>query len=176
MNRQILAIGIAALAVVAVVVWFVLGRDTATDSLESSGSPPVPVTTPEERAEDARSIIASLQEAGSIDYDEAFERAAEFQRVGRVADAQMLYFFAARANHARSAFELASMNDPNHHDPATSLAAEPEPFQAYRWYTAARDQGMTAAATRLEELHDWAETAAAAGDSEADRLLLQWED
>jgi hypothetical protein len=67
------------------------------------------------------------------------------------------------------------MNDPNHHSPETSLLAEPDAFQAFRWYSVARDGGIDTAAVRLDALREWAETAAAAGDSEADRLLLQWE-
>jgi hypothetical protein len=172
MNRQIWIISIAALAAVVTALWFVSNRESGDEAPLPASAP---VTTSIERAEDARSIIATLQEADTVDYDEAFERASEFQGSGRLADAQLLYFFGARGNHAQSAFELAAMNDPNHHDPATSLSPEPEPFQAYRWYSVAQQQGMTAAATRLAELHAWAETAAAAGDSEADRLLLQWE-
>jgi hypothetical protein len=67
------------------------------------------------------------------------------------------------------------MNDPNHHSPETSLLNEPDAFQAYRWYSAARDGGIAEADARLAALKEWAQTAAAAGDGEADRLLLQWE-
>lgn len=172
MNRQILTIGIG-VAAVAVVAWLFLRPAPVETPADSA--PVVPATTPEQRAEDARSVIASLQAADPIDYDLAFERARGFQAQGQLADAQLLYFFAARAEHAPSAFELASMYDPNHHDPATSLFPDPDPFQAYRWYSVARDRNLDAAAERLDALHGWAETAAAGGDAEAERLLLQWE-
>lgn len=107
--------------------------------------------------------------------DAAFERARELQAAGQLDDAQVLLFFGARRGHARSAFAYAEMNDPNHHSAETSLLAEPDAFQAFRWYSAALDGGIDSAAERLDALHDWAETAAAAGDPEADRLLLQWE-
>jgi hypothetical protein len=107
--------------------------------------------------------------------DTAFERAQAFRAEGEMADAQLLYFFAARAGHARAAFELGSMNDPLHHAPETSLLPEPNAFQAYRWYNAARQAGMAEAATRLDALRNWATAAAAKGDAEAERLLLQWE-
>lgn len=170
MNRQALTVGIVVAVLIAAgaIFW----------ALRSGGPPdadaPQPITG-EERAEDARGIIAELEEADDIDYDTAFARAQEFQGSGRLADAQLLYFFGARGGHAPAAFELASMNDPNHHTPETSLLPEPDPFQAYRWYSTARDQGMAEANARLEALRQWAEKASAEGDAEAERLLLQWE-
>lgn len=107
--------------------------------------------------------------------DAAFERARDLQAAGQLDDAQVLFFFGARRGHARSAYAYAEMNDPNHHSPETSLLAEPDAFQAFRWYSAALEGGMDVAAARLDALHEWAEAAAAAGDSEAERLLLQWE-
>jgi hypothetical protein len=185
---------------------------------ESSAPAPVPITGPE-RAEEARGIIAEIEETrerspqpssprteppaapqasadqsagdgavpetpappaaeqggASSELDSAFARAEAFRKSGQLADAQLLYFYAARDGHPGAAFEYASMNDPNHHSPETSLLAEPDAFQAYRWYTTALEGGVAAAEPRLDALHEWAEAAAADGDSEADRLLLQWE-
>jgi hypothetical protein len=107
--------------------------------------------------------------------DAAFERARELQSAGQLDDAQVLLFFGARRGHARSAYAYAELNDPNHHSAETSLLAEPDAFQAFRWYTAALDGGIDTAAARLDALREWADTAAAAGDAEAERLLLQWE-
>ena len=109
------------------------------------------------------------------DLDSVFERAQAFHREGQLADAQVLYFFAARGGHGNSAFELATMNDPNHHSPETSLLPEADAFQAYRWYSTAAEQGHEAAAERLAALREWAENAAQSGDVEAEQLLLQWE-
>ena len=92
-----------------------------------------------------------------------------------MADAQLLYFFAARGGYAPAAFDLATFNDPNHADTASGLVAAPDPFQAYRWYTVARDAGDERASQRLEELRAWAESASRSGDGDAERLLLQWE-
>lgn len=176
MNRQILTIGLGVVAI-AIAAWVLLRPEPLDLPLPSGADAPpnVPQTTPEERAEDARGVIASLQEGGNVNYDEAFSRAQAFQEEGRLADAQLLYFFGARAGHADSAYALATMYDPNHHDPGTSLFEEPDAFQAYRWYSAAREQGLEAANQRLDALRDWAETAAADGDAEAERLLLQWD-
>src|SRR5690606_41047838 len=76
---------------------------------------------------------------------------------------------------SRAAFELGTMNDPLHHDPSTSLLAEPDAFQAFRWYSQALDGGVREAAGRLDALKRWADEQAAGGNAEAERLLLQWE-
>ena len=111
----------------------------------------------------------------AADLNTAFERAGAFRKSGQLGDAQLLYFYAAREGHPGAAFEYAAMNDPNHHSPETSLLAEPDAFQAFRWYTVALEGGMTAAQQRLDALREWAVAAAADGDDKADRLLLQWE-
>jgi hypothetical protein len=174
MNRHSLIIGIAIVIVLVVVgaaVTF-LPRSTEVITPEDGEAPPI---TGVDRAEDARSLIAELEQEDDIDYDAAFAGAQAFQAEGRVADAQLLYFYAARAGHGPSAFALATMNDPNHHSPSTSLLPEPDPFQAFRWYTAAREQGVPAVDTRLQALREWAEKAYEDGDQEAEQLLLQWE-
>jgi hypothetical protein len=135
-----------------------------------------PAETPEERGDSAREIIAELRSReNDVDYAEAYERAQQFQADRRFADAQLLYFFAARGGYAPAAFDLAGLHDPNHHAQDASLVEEPDPFQAYRWYMVARDAGHEAADQRLAELRSWAENAAGAGDPVAERLLLQWE-
>jgi len=231
MNRQILTLAVAAVALVlAGVLFFVLRTPGGPSQIPITGA---------ERAEEARGIIAEIEQAGAAqggagalapppppeqpggdatvipegpaaaesgavavvpvppteesgagavtpapaaeassgtsELETAFERAQGFQQAGQLADAQVLFFYAARGGHAGAAFELGAMNDPNHHSPETSLLSEPDAFQAYRWYSAAQDQGVTAAGERLEALRVWAEAASAAGDSEAERLLLQWE-
>lgn len=119
--------------------------------------------------------VAAAPSGAGAELDAAYDRALELQAAGQLDDAQVLLFFGARQGHARSAFAYAELNDPSHHSAETSLLPEPDAFQAFRWYSAARDGGVEAAAARLEELHAWAETAAAAGDADAERLLLQWE-
>ena len=215
MNRQILIGSVVLVVLVLAGVVYLTWRSDAPEVV------PAAIIGPE-RAEDARGVIADIEQArertaaegaapqpgaraagevarapagtrteggagavapapqsetpaGATDLDSAFSRAQEFQRTGQLADAQLLYFYAARDGHAASAFELGEMNDPNHHSPATSLLAEPDAFQAYRWYSAAAEQRFPGADERLDELHEWAMTAAAAGDIEAEQLLLQWE-
>lgn len=135
-----------------------------------------PAKTSEERGDTAREIIERLKaDATGPDYAEAHARAQEFQADGRLADAQLLYFFAARGGYAPAAFDLATFNDPVQQAASSGLLTKPDPFQAYRWYAAARDAGHENASERLEALRAWAESASQSGDADADRLLLQWE-
>lgn len=158
-------IAAAVVVLIAVIAFLVTRTDT-------SGPPPI---TGPERAGDARALLAEIERSGDADPDAVFERAREFQQQGQLADAQLLYFFSARKDHGPSAFALAEMNDPNHHSPETSLLPEPDAFQAFRWYTVAREQGVDEAAPRLAALREWSEERASEGDDDAARLLLQWE-
>lgn len=172
MSRPIVAAAVVAGAVVLIAALYFLFAPSPT------APPGEGVAPPAERGDAARETIAKLREAaadGQVDYDAAFEEAEAHRREGRLADAQLLYFFAARNGHARAAFELGTMNDPLHHDPSTSLLAEPDAFQAYRWYSQALDGGVREAADRLDALKRWANEQAAGGNAEAERLLLQWE-
>jgi TPR repeat protein len=135
-----------------------------------------PAESGAERGDSGREVIAQLRSSpGAVDYGKAYVLAQEFRSDGRLADAQLLYFFAARGGNGPAAFELATMYDPNHFSKDTSLMDRPDPFQAYKWYRDAQEAGIETAVDRLAELQAWAEEAAAANDPEAERLLLQWE-
>ena len=135
-----------------------------------------PAQSAQERGDSARDVIKRLQANSAIvDYSDAHLRASEFQAAGSLADAQLLYFFAARGGYSPAAFELATMYDPLHFSTNDSLMEAPDAFQAYKWYRSARDAGDGNATTRLVELRAWAQSAADAGDDKAERLLLQWE-
>lgn len=135
-----------------------------------------PAESKEERGDIAREIISELRKnQAGINYAQAYTRAQEFQALGNFADAQLLYFFAARGGHGQAAFELASLQDPNHFSAEAGLMDKPDPFQAYKWYNVAREAGDQMAVARLAELRTWTEAAAAAHDPGAEQLLLQWE-
>lgn len=175
-------VAIAAAAVIVVILAIVWFRPEPEPEPVPAPGPARPLETvepaesPAERGDTARDVINDLEAAaGGPDYAEAYRRAEAFHSQERLADAQLLYFFAARGGHAPAAFTLASFYDPNHHSQDASLMDEPDAFQAYKWYRAADDAGDERAATRLDELRAWAEEAAAAGNAEAERLLLQWE-
>ncbi len=171
MNRQQrTAIIAAAVVIVGAGIGYAVYRSTTHPAAKG----PAPTASSAARAESAREIIAKLQSADHVDYDAAFEQAQHFQSQGQLADAQLLYFFAARNGNGQAAFALARMNDPVGFDPKASLLTKPAPFQAYKWYTVARDQGVQGAAERLQQLHSWADKAAANGDQQAEQLLLEW--
>lgn len=177
----LIGIVIAAVIILAVIYLVVSERETepVPEPLPESERPletVAPAESAEERGDTAREIIDELRSReGGIDYGAAYDRAQQFRAEARSADALLLYFFAARGGHAPAAFDLAALYDPNHHSGDPDLAEEPDAFQAYRWYRAARDAGHEAAAERIAALRTWAEDAAGAGDAEAERLLLQWE-
>lgn len=179
--RILIGIVIAAIIVVAAIYLVTRAPDPEPipEPLPESTRPietVAPAETAAERGDSAREIIEELRSAGDdIDYAVAYERAQQFRSEGRFADAQLLLFFAARGGHAPAAFDLATLHDPNHHDGESSLADEPDAFQAYRWYVTARDAGHESADERLAELRAWAESTAASGNADAERLLLQWE-
>lgn len=170
MSRQATTAAVVAVAVVvvALLVYYLYPSTTV---------PPgdiAPATTDVERGDSAREAIAGYQDQGTPNYDDAFSRAEAFRSEGQLADAQLMYFYAARGGHAGSAFQLGSAYDPNHHDPSASLLPEPDPFQAYKWYSQALEGGIEDAAPRLAALREWAEREAQTGNAEAEQLLLQW--
>lgn len=133
-----------------------------------------PPTSKEAVPELAREVIDEQQQEQAPDYAAALEQARSLRAEGKLADAQLLYFFAARGGYAPAAFELAELYDPLHFDATTSLMEQPDPFQAFKWYQQAQQAGVGEATIRLEALHDWANQAAEEGNLDAEQLLLQW--
>jgi TPR repeat protein len=124
----------------------------------------------------ARRLIAVATEGGATpDLEPIYERAGERLNDGKVADAYLLYFFAARKGHAASAFALGRLYDPNNFSKEQSLLGKPDPLQARKWYRIAAKQGHNEARTRLLGLQDWVEARAQSGDTEAQRILLSWQ-
>ncbi len=121
----------------------------------------------------ARAIIADIRAGGrSYDLEKLYTQAGQFLAGQRLADAHLLYFFAARTGHAASAFVLAEMFDPNYFTKDTSLLGRPDPVQASKWYRNAANNGYAQAGERLKQLKQWVVKRASTGDSEARRLLL----
>lgn len=176
-NPRAIVIGGGAAVVIAFAVWLFYPRSEMGSLPEPGIVAPdeEPVATEEERAVSAREAIAELQESSSPDYDAAVERGREFAADGRYADAQLMYFFAARGGQAEAAYELGRMYDPVSFSSETSNMDEPDPFQAYKWYTQAAEGGVAEAGSRLEDLRGWTEREAEGGNVEAEQLLLQWD-
>jgi len=184
MSRPVIIGSIVGVGLILVVLFlFLRSRDTEpvpapeqaprTTPLETVA----PAATGEERGDSAREAIAALRAApGGVDYDEAYRLAQEFSAAGRVADAQLMLFFAARGGHGPASFDLATLYDPVPRSMGVTVLDKPDPAQAYKWYLKARDAGVAAAQGRLDELRNWVESAAADGDDEAARVLFQMEE
>ena len=149
--------------------WFVSANRTSPGSGETA-----PATSKLAVPELAREVINEQNQEQSPDYAAALEQARSLRAEGKLADAQLLYFFAARGGYAPAAFELAELYDPLNFDVTTSLMEQPDPFQAFKWYQQASQSGIAEAAVRIEALHDWAQQAAEEGNLDAEQLLLQW--
>ena len=168
----ILPIAVIAAVLLAIGIWYFF---FSSPSEVTAPSAPLPPTAKQAKPDSARDIIEEIKSSPNKDYDAAYEQAASFLADGDVADAQLLYFFAAREGHGPSALTLAKLYDPVGFDPNNSLMDDPDAFQAYKWYSRALEAGESSAAERLSELKAWTEAAAADGDLDAEQLLLQWE-
>jgi TPR repeat protein len=159
------AIVVALLLVLAV--WYFAFR-------ESDFGETAPATSKQAVPDIAREVISEQQQEQAPDYAATLEQARNLRAEGKLADAQLLYFFAARGGYTPAAFELAELYDPLHFDASSSLMDKPDAFQAYKWYQDAAQAGDAQASMRLQELQTWAQQAADDGDLDAEQLLLQW--
>jgi hypothetical protein len=137
--------------------------------------PPGGIATVTNGGDRARAFIYELRAGGAQpDADVIFAEAERLQSAGNREDAYLLYRFAARHGHAQAALILGTQADPAFHATASGYLPEPEPAQAYKWYSMAATDGNEEATLRLQDLHKRIQQDAAAGDEQAGRLLLQW--
>ncbi len=167
---------ITALAVFAVIliVWALfMGSESRTRSPGESASTAQPVALAD--GETARGLIAHQGKTlSSADIEAIYERAEGLRKAGKLDDAYLLYFYAARNGHGRSALTLGDMAAPDRFQSAGSPLDHPDPYQAYKWYRAAEKAGVEEAAARLRKLEESLRTAANDNDAQAQRLLLLW--
>ena len=124
----------------------------------------------------AREIIADLRAGGGEpDPAKVFASAQRLQDEGHADDAYLLYRFAANHGDAQAALVLGTQADPAYYTAAGNILPGPEPEQAIKWYRMADAEGNTDAKARLKALRGQLEQASAAGDPQADRLLLLWQ-
>lgn len=135
-----------------------------------------PAETPVIEGVSARELIKRLRTGElALDSEQILAQATRHQSEGRLTDAYLLLFFAAREGDGAAAFSLASMHDPNHFIEGNPLLEQPDAYQAHKWYTVAADKGMAEATERLRVLRKSTEELAKSGDSAATRLLLNWQ-
>ncbi len=121
----------------------------------------------------ARRLIGELRQAPAPDLERAWQAAQTFEQNGKTDDALLLYFHAAREGHGPAALRLARAADPTSFR-EDGLFARPDALQAYKWYGRAASAGIDEARQALAQLRSRTEKAAAAGDEQAQRLMLQW--
>ena len=124
----------------------------------------------------ARVFIADLRSGPTEpDPDTVFVEAQRLQAEGDSVDAYLLYRFAARHGQPQAALNLGTQADPAFHTTTISYLPEPEPGQAYKWYSTAAEAGNEEAPQRLLALRQRVQQDAANGNEQAQRLLLQWQ-
>ena len=121
----------------------------------------------------AREYIEQLRTAGKpYPLAQVHDKAQNFQHEGSLADAHLLYFFAARENHLPAMMVMAQLSDPILFQAENSLLDEADAIQAFKWYSKAAELGQPAATESIDKLRQWAQDAAATGNPEARQLLL----
>jgi TPR repeat protein len=160
-------------------------REAAAPSLLAEGEDTVATAPPAAPAEEveiddrpgsrARALIAQLRASDSLDLERAFSAAQKAQAAGELADAYLLYFFAARDGHAAAALTLGTQADPATRDPADSVFEDADLNQAHKWYQLAAQNGSSEAQDRLADLRSRIERLAADGDPLAQRITLLWQ-
>ena len=102
------------------------------------------------------------------------DRADQFLQSGNLADAHLLYFFAAREGHLQAMMKLGELADPTLFRAEDSLLDQADAIQAYKWYQKAAQLGYQPAADRVTNLHHWALAESRFGNAEAKQLLLNF--
>ena len=123
----------------------------------------------------ARKYIKELRDQGKpYPFAEVYEKAQKYMQEGSLADAHLLYFFAAREDHVPSIMKLAEMSDPTLFRAEEALMDDADVIQAYKWYRKAADMGHQLASDRVDGLQQWASNAAENGNPNARQLLLNF--
>jgi hypothetical protein len=129
----------------------------------------------EHPGQEARALIERIRHGDQEpDLESVYRKAERYKADGKLTDAHLLLFFAARRGHVLAARELGGMYDPVYFSTATSIMDEADPTQAYKWYRRAAEGGDDIAQERLLALKAWVEQAAKQGDGRARLLLMTW--
>lgn len=173
---------IAIIGLLMVVIFFSGRSNTSTEKISLSSEPKKPVFSGEiERKPPsapgiaARELIRAEREKGKpYALDKLHEIALEYRVSGSLADAHLLFFFAAREGHLPSIITMGEMSDPILYSEETSLLDTADPIQSYKWYKIAANRDHIAAKLKLLALHKWAQNQP--DDSAAQQLLLNFEE
>jgi TPR repeat protein len=123
----------------------------------------------------ARQYVEQLRADGKpYPLPQVFEKAQKYLQEGSLADAHLLYFFAAREEHLPAIMHMGEMSDPTLFRAEDSLLDNADVVQSYKWYQKAATMGHQAAAERIDSLQQWAIVEAEAGNPHARQLLLNF--
>ena len=123
----------------------------------------------------ARQYIEQIHSNGKpYPLELAYVKALSFQQEGSLADAHLLFFFAAREEHLPAMMIMGEMSDPTRFRAENSLLDDADVIQAYKWYQKAAERGHQPASERVVGLRQWAIDEAEAGNSYARQLLLNF--
>ncbi len=123
----------------------------------------------------ARDKIQQFREQGQpYPFDRIMALASAYASEGSLADAHLMFFFAAREGHVEAMIMMAEMSDPTLFRAENNLLDKANAIQAYKWYRMALDKGYEPAKNRLENLKHWAEAEADFGNTDAQQLLLNF--
>lgn len=124
----------------------------------------------------ARQYIAEIRE-GTPPYplEAVYGRGSGYQNEGSLADAHLLYFFSAREGYLPAMMKLGELADPELFRSEDSLLDRADVIQAYKWYQKAATLGHEPAVGRINNLRRWATAEANLGNTDARRLMLNFE-
>lgn len=123
----------------------------------------------------ARQYVEKLRAAGEpYALELVYEKAQDYSQEGSLADAHLLYFFAAREGYLPAMMKMGQMSDPTLFRAEDSLLDDADVIQAYKWYQQAAEMGHQPATDRVASLRQWAQDEAEEGNSHARQLLLNF--
>ncbi len=123
----------------------------------------------------AREYINQLRGGGKpYPLEDIMAKGSSFAGEGSLADAHLVFFFAAREGHIEAMMTMAEMSDPTLFQAENNLLDQADAIQAYKWYKLALDKGFEPAGDRLTNLHQWAKAEADYGNASAHQLLLNF--
>ena len=123
----------------------------------------------------ARRYIEQLRSEGKpYPLELVHVKAQIFLQEGSLADAHLLFFFAAREDHLPAMMVMGEMSDPMRFRAENTLLDNADAIQAYKWYQRAAERGYQPASERVVGLRQWAIDEAENGNSYARQLLLNF--
>ena len=147
--------------------------DEVTDTGETTGAIERSLLMPPGMR--ARQFVKQLRSEGRpYPLGVVYEKAQRFRQDGSLADAHLLFFFAAREDHLPAMMVMGEMSDPTLFRAENSLLDNADVVQAYKWYQKAAEKGYQPASERVVGLHQWALDEAESGNSYARQLLLNF--